>query len=439
MDEWNTNIDLLFRNGLKDYEVLPPSDIWDNVRQSLPVRKGRLYPLLLRAAMFALLIGSAGTLVYLTRYSLTETIGNAPALTFNQDAIPSGSYKPSNSVRNFVLTPVIYTAQSYLEDNKDTIKQSPIKTADIPEAAILKMPENNIAGQTGTELRFAVAKFNAPPEKIIIEPSKITGENDIKENNGNEKWKLGATLLPSYYSRFDFGKNDATKDYINNERTAFAYSGGFSFSFDLSKRFTIESGMVYSSIGQRIDGVTSFSGFMKYTDTKSSSDFGIITSSGIITSTNKDIYFVDNGNVSRVLTIYSADVFDPYKANLNYLNSSLIQSLGYIEFPLILKYKLVDRKVDINMLGGLSYGILFGNSSYINSGGTKYIIGKTEGVSPVTFSSSLGMGMEYKISGHFTFNLEPVFRYYLTPLGGITGSLIHPYSLGILSGVFYSF
>ena len=31
MDEKGANIDLVFRNGLKDFEVLPPPEVWDNI------------------------------------------------------------------------------------------------------------------------------------------------------------------------------------------------------------------------------------------------------------------------------------------------------------------------------------------------------------------------------------------------------------------------
>ena len=31
MNEKGANIDLLFRNGLKDFEVLPPPGVWDNI------------------------------------------------------------------------------------------------------------------------------------------------------------------------------------------------------------------------------------------------------------------------------------------------------------------------------------------------------------------------------------------------------------------------
>ena len=32
MSEKGANIDLLFRNGLKDYEVLPPAGVWEGVK-----------------------------------------------------------------------------------------------------------------------------------------------------------------------------------------------------------------------------------------------------------------------------------------------------------------------------------------------------------------------------------------------------------------------
>ncbi|MBP8960454.1 MAG: hypothetical protein KBG40_08535, partial [Bacteroidales bacterium] len=190
---------------------------------------------------------------------------------------------------------------------------------------------------------------------------------------------------------------------------------------------------------QEINGVASFAGFAKYNDSKSASDFSITTASGTIKSTNRDIYFADNGSVPRVITLYTMDIFDPLKANLNYIGNSIIQNMKYVEIPVLVRYKVIDRRLDINMVGGLSYNILVSNSSYIKSDGIKYTIGGTEGLSPVTLSSSVGMGMEYRFSERMTFSVEPLLRYYITPLGGLTGSNIHPYSLGILSGFFYNF
>jgi hypothetical protein len=83
--------------------------------------------------------------------------------------------------------------------------------------------------------------------------------------------------------------------------------------------------------------------------------------------------------------------------------------------------------------------MLVDNSAFTYVSGVKYSIGKTDGLSNVNFSSSLGLGFEYNFSGKISLNLEPTFRYYLTPLGGLVGSSIHPYSFGVFSGLSYKF
>lgn len=64
-------------------------------------------------------------------------------------------------------------------------------------------------------------------------------------------------------------------------------------------------------------------------------------------------------------------------------------------------------------------------------------VGYTEGVNTFNLSSQLGLGLEYNISRKVIFNLEPVFRYYVTPLSEISGSQYKPYSVGFSSGFFF--
>ena len=139
------------------------------------------------------------------------------------------------------------------------------------------------------------------------------------------------------------------------------------------------------------------------------------------------------------LLLITSDVFDPKKASLQPINNSLNQNFSYLELPVILRYKIVDKTIGINLIGGLSYNLLVHNSVYTTVDGTKYPIGDTNGLNPLTLSSSLGMGMEYNFSDKLSLNLEPTFRYYLNPFSDTTGSFIHPYSFGIFSGVSYKF
>jgi hypothetical protein len=60
MVEREANIDLLFRNGLSDYEALPPSDIWEGIKPVV-ARPKRSF-LLLRIAASAVILVVSGLL-----------------------------------------------------------------------------------------------------------------------------------------------------------------------------------------------------------------------------------------------------------------------------------------------------------------------------------------------------------------------------------------
>jgi len=72
MDETRTNIDLVFRNGLKNYEVLPPPEAWNNIRPAIRARQRPL--IILRAAASAAVLLSVAFLAYRlsTRITMPE-------------------------------------------------------------------------------------------------------------------------------------------------------------------------------------------------------------------------------------------------------------------------------------------------------------------------------------------------------------------------------
>ena len=141
----------------------------------------------------------------------------------------------------------------------------------------------------------------------------------------------------------------------------------------------------------------------------------------------------------RVVNMYGRDVFDPAKANLPALGNSLFQNFGYIEMPVMLRYKLIDRGIDFNLIGGMSYNLLVSNSVHAMVDGSRYDIGKTAGLNNFLVSSSLGMGMEYTLNDKISLNLEPTFRYYLNPFSNLGSVTSNPYSFGIFSGLSYRF
>jgi hypothetical protein len=253
-----------------------------------------------------------------------------------------------------------------------------------------------------------------------------------------DRWSIAAMASPTYYSQFSSGNDAFSKELMESEQPLVSYSGGVAFSYKISKRFSIQSGLYYSSLGQKLEGINSFGGFKQFDNTKGDNNFEVPTTTGTIQASNPDVFLNSNAS-NRVVTPFTSNVFDPNKASLQYINSSLTQSFSYLELPVIVRYKIVDKTIGINLIGGLSYNLLVHNSVYTTIDGGKYPVGDTKGLNPLALSSSLGMGMEYNFSEKLSLNLEPTFRYYLNPFSVTTGSFIHPYSFGIFSGVSYKF
>jgi hypothetical protein len=440
MNEKEANIDLLFRNGLKDFEVLPPPGVCENILSAVKI-KSRPYIFLKIAAAITVLV----TLSFLTyRWSREVSFEpSAPVIALNVPVSLPVLYNPIDNPHYLLkgkFNPVNNSSGILtVTDNQASIREE-METTDSP-GQILNIQETKGLYLTKNEITnslillplntFAVNSANVKypdlqylPETIITRPEK--------------RWSIAAMASPTYYSAFNSGNDQLTSQLMSTEEPLFSYSGGVAFSYKISKRFSIQSGLYYSSLGQKVDGIYSFSGFQKYISSKGGPNFEVPTTSGTVYTSNPDVFLAAYGN-GKVLTAYTNDVFDPQKASLQYISNSLTQNLSYLELPVILRYKIIDKTIGINLIGGLSYNLLVNNSAYAMKDGTKYPVGDTKGLNPLALSSSLGMGMEYNLSGKLSLNLEPTFRYYLNPFSVTTGSFIHPYSFGIFSGVSYKF
>ncbi|MDK2979483.1 MAG: hypothetical protein PWP52_2197, partial [Bacteroidales bacterium] len=123
----------------------------------------------------------------------------------------------------------------------------------------------------------------------------------------------------------------------------------------------------------------------------------------------------------------------------NKLNANIRQSFEYIEVPLIIRYKIIDKIIDINLIGGVGANFLVGNNVYLMYENSKDVIGKTNGVNDINYSGSLGFGLEYPILNSVNILIEPSIKYYLNPINANSAVESHPYSIGIYTGVSYSF
>lgn len=439
MDDRGANIDIVFRNGLKDYEVLPPADAWKNI---YPVvrKKQRPYIFLRSAAMIAAIV-SLSFLAY--RWSAeisTGLVNNAFLMNPESEALSGANTVPlklAEAGNTFMINPDQDISPPEREpENYVPVENGISNTRNIDFQSLIPDLSDNVRSDYRSKSPLLFENTDTPISIPVYNPQYIS---DIQPDKKSQRWSIAALVSPTYNLNAISGNSEFTDQLLTDDQTLLSYSGGVALYYKITKRISLQSGLYYSTFGHELAGITSFSGFGFYNQVKGSSAFEVLTSSGTVYTNNSDIFLKDGLSGDRVLTIYTDKVFDPVKADLQYLGNSLHQSYSYLELPFILRYKVIDKTVDFNIIGGLSSNFLVANAVFASSDGERYKVATTAGLNPITISSSLGMGMEYSLGRNLSLNLEPTFRYYLNSSNGIPGMKLHPYSFGVFSGLSYKF
>jgi hypothetical protein len=442
MVDRGANIDIVFRNGLKDLEVLPPPGLWDNIHPVIR-KKNTIIRILSVAAMSAVVV-SLSFLTYLLSNNMSKSAENDMAVLQMQAAYPLHmpdkiiEYADADVVESFLIVPDEF---DLITGSSASLEVAPVISERLSLEAAPAQPYSQLLDNTVYALRKPSSDFSSSSLNRTFQPDETMGIDlyELSHANESERWSIAAMASPTYYDRFNSGGDELTSLLVESEKPVISYTGGIAFSYKISRRFSIQSGLYYSSMGQQVEGITSYGGFKKYVDSKGGHNFEVLTTNGTVFTSNADVFLIASGSSERINTNYNNDIFDPGKANLSYISGSMRQEFRYLELPVSIRYKVVDKMIDLNLIGGVSYNLLVNNSVYTLLDGAKYPIGETEGMNPLSVSSTLGMGMEYSVSKSLSLNLEPTFRYYLNPFNTVVSSGTHPYSFGIFSGLSYRF
>lgn len=310
-------------------------------------------------------------------------------------------------------------------------KESIIKNGEIiservdGKIAITKNSENTeespIESETVVESQNKKSILDAIAEKEIADDTPLKNEKQKPEH----RWIVTPNVAPVYYSGFGNGSS-IDPDFTNNpQKGDVNMSYGLQVSYALSKRLSVRSGL------NNVD--------LSY----STSD--IVIGTGPV---SKALGSVDYGGKQIVVTAlnrsslntngYPSNGFGDITLKSTSGDARLIQSINYYEVPLELKYAVIDSKFGINLIGGVSTLFLGNNEISVKSDNFSSVLGEANNLSDVSFSTNVGLGLDYKLSKKFIFNIEPMFKYQLNPY---TDSSVNfkPYYLGVYSGLSFKF
>ncbi|MDF1571044.1 MAG: outer membrane beta-barrel protein [Bacteroidales bacterium] len=270
-------------------------------------------------------------------------------------------------------------------------------------------------------------------------------DNPDREMHKKGKWQLGANLSPLISYR-DVAAEDAAQNVAVNhsESARLTYTGGIQVSYLPSDRLTIQTGIQYNRMGVNIGEYSSFkSGWfqseldMVAAPNRSESVVSISNSMGTVVSIDNDQFVNSYAGTGRLTDYHTLTPEEMVVADAFVERFS--QTFEYLEIPFNVRYKLLDRTFDVQLMGGFSTNLLVHNSVSAIAGDEVIAIGEMQDVRTFNYSGNAGVGVVYDVFENFSLSIEPRFRYYLHSINTANLPVTRPYSFGFYTGVNYRF
>ncbi len=481
MEKNMDRIDRFFKERFANFEQKPEDQVWEKIASRLmPDKRKKLAYLFIRIAAGMTLLFSLGLGFYLVNQQDKQVM---PIVVSNQrideevkDSVPGERTQKSyvnrpkqkkaeksdrlQPVRRIYKGPEIITLQENIQNSGDN---------QAGQSAYIR-ENNRMSGYADAgPLAFINNRNNVlipVPLPVRLDYPGIRGKSDSSQESiyafalpefypdeeqgvdEQNRWILGSEVAPLYSYRTitsDYLNDNIMKSINQSEEGLFAYAGGIRVAYAAGKRFSVQSGIYYSRYGQEKNNVEAYTSNL----TDSNDEFADISYLSINNSTGS----IQTGNAKqagydRVVSNTTGSLAElNYNSGINASNIipadagdiSVTQFFDYLELPVTVKYKIVDRKMDFSVMGGMVTNFLVNDGVILNQNGDSHMLGTTAGINKINYLGSVGLGLEYPVVRNVAFSLEPRFRYYLNPIDQSSQISVHPYSFGVFAGISYVF
>ncbi len=470
MMEESENIDQLFREKLWNIEETPPQRVWNKIELQLGhKKKNRGMALFFKIAAGFLLFISLGVGYIMLQHKnkptvITEsqTSGKVKETVIENTGKATEKItkkKPTEPDKQEITVKTINSKMAAIPEkktpnNKRSVLNNEHQIVNVSEKQVkLPVTENDrlfAKSITGERLKPQDARIaDIPviqlPGKIIISTTtkqvsseRITLKDDLTENNAipvsqknpYKEWVIGGQVAPLYAYREISSKilpANTTRNINSAEEGIISYAGGLNIKYAANRRLSFQSGIYYTKMGQTIHASqildNTVNNFPSSSFTNKLSTYSFMSQSSLNSS-------FDGINAVKVES-----------NNITNLIISAKHYYEYLEVPFILRYKIIDKTIDFNVLGGVSTNFLLGNNLHFDSdiNNSNYLIPVENKLTRINYSGSIGFGIEYPISSKFIINLEPVLKYYLNSINENSNISKYPYTFGFYTGMSYVF
>ena len=425
-------IDRLYQEKFRDFEAVPRDAVWKSIEAKLQEKKKRraAVPLWYRyagvAAIFAFLLMLGDWILPVQPSAAVaneETEETARPVT--SPVISPAILAPIDNTRAIVsndvapkkLTPTPVIALSAARKEQSTTQEIASKIGVKNAIFDTPLPVANVPFQKEEEKTDDIPEKLKPSIFDALEPSE---EVEIADNAPKNKFEISTHATPIYYGKM--GKTNPLDVGFDDRREAeVTYSYGVRLAINISDKVKIRSGVSMVDLSYSASGL------------------GYQSASGVYPVRNASLAKVNDSEVKMV----TGSVNGRTRSSTNRTSSGIFtqgnlnQKMGYIEVPVEFEINLLERKFELNLIGGGSTLFLDGNEVILSSGNVT-AAGKADNLNDVSFSANLGLGVDYNLSEKFKLNLEPILKYQIKTFENPTGD-IQPYFIGVYTGFSYKF
>jgi hypothetical protein len=473
----NKDIDQLFRKKLGDFEKTPPNLLWANIQTRLDQKQNGLRLTMVKTVGIA----AAILLAFLAGWWMTNPTnkGTIPQNSVAiQNKINPNIDAPTNkasetiemlSVNANPVAPAISKSSQKVDktssSNLSTLATFAANTTFInklndkvePKTSELELFNSEKEFLSILQSKFKLAKrltdwittskndstitvgsniksLNIKPFNDVStgEITSITYNNPAKNTSG--RWSLKAEIAPVFNSQPQNNRQGSSlfsdsRNYLSQRtRASNTVSAGMMAGYKVGKYLVVKSGLVYNKIHQttshvNLMGAIPTSYILGY-------EINAITPSGQVTLTRKGNSGINAdpifNKLSGISTSYS-------------FNGELSQNIEFIEIPLQATYKLISKKVNVGLTGGISTNILIGNKANLSDNGTGIGSGETGSMRHIVYSSAVGVEIGYEITNRIVITVEPRLKRYMNSLSSNKSVNFKPSQMEVVTGLSYSF
>jgi len=463
MNDQTDNSKGFLKDKLGAYQVNPPEKVWESISDQLGGGRSRRSMLILVFAAAASLALAVTLGIHYFSPDLPQESGLAEE-TVQGEIAPADNSEEALSPLEEKVIETMETSAAERSDNTGKTQEAKLSLAmqnqPIAEENEAMIPDEDpsqeqirdqeqISEQEQVPINEPVSELETPVDSVPVAALTLE-ENDplpneplpdfMEDKKRDVRWMVGAVVSPLYSFR-DAEANVMAGAGVH-ESGMLSYSSGIHVNYRRHSRLAFETGIFFNKTGLAIDatGIQSFnqqSDYLVFGAGSERADIKAVTNSvGNIISNSGEIYV--NGYKLNAANTPEA-IMDDALDRLESPTSGIEQHLDYLELPFNLRYTVIDRTFELQLVGGVSTNFLVNNYVTMQTSNGQEEIGYLSNIRNVNYSGNAGVGMIYHVGKKLNLMLEPRFRYFLNSINDSSLPATRPYSIGLYTSLNFTF